>query len=87
MELAPQRIDVFLLVIHACVFHQVVPSGGMCSIGSDEKVEGYFYLFVSCPGRGFGARGCEPGFACLEIGAGELMVEVEGYVWEGFELV
>ena len=39
VELAPKRVDIFLLVRKASVFHHVVAGSGVGTIGSYQKVE------------------------------------------------
>ena len=39
MELAPEGIDVFLLVVDARVFHHVVADSGVGAVGANEKIK------------------------------------------------
>jgi hypothetical protein len=54
------------------------------AVGANEEVEGDFFLGW---GRGRGGVVGEPGEVAAKIGACELVVEVEGYVWELLEFV
>lgn len=88
MEFAPERVDVFLAVAEAGVFHHVVAGGGVGAVGTDEEVESHFYfggaLVRGLDGvlgvGGFGGAALEPGGVFGEVGARELVVEEEGYV-------
>jgi hypothetical protein len=75
-ELAPERVDVGLMVVEPGVFHEVVPDGGVGAVRADEEVKADFDL------RGGWGDGEEPGEFAREVGAGELVVEVECYVGE-----
>jgi hypothetical protein len=44
VEFAPQGVDVFLRVVDAGVFHEVVAGCGVSAIGTDEEVEFYGYF-------------------------------------------
>src|ERR1700688_4997756 len=85
MEFAPQSVDVLLLVIHACVLHQMISYCGVCSICTDQEVEVDFNFFIAFSGSGFAP--CEPGFVILEVSAGEFMVEEESDVWHCLQFV
>ena len=101
MKLAPERVDVFLLVGDTGVLHQVVARGGMGAIGTDEEVKVHFNFdgaFVDRFGRyvgwkvDIGVEPClrmllKPGYSSVEICAGEFVVEVEGHVVKFFESV
>ena len=95
MEFAPEGVDVFLLVIEAGVFHEVVAHCGVGAVGTDHEVKRDFY-FVCAVLVGFAERGfggilgvvgfggmgtlLEPGNVFVEVGACELVVEVKGHV-------
>lgn len=102
LELAPLYIGVFLLIVHACIFHQVVSGGRVRAISADKEVEGDFDLWRSREGNRLAVlcRACscwpcsvfrlpklEPSFLIFEIRAGQLVVEEELYIWAFLELV
>ena len=75
-KLTPQRVDIFLLIVHAGVLHHVKSYCGMGAVCANEEVKGDFYLFISrlkcfllCPGH------FEPGLLPLEVGSGKLVAE------------
>ena len=100
MEFAPQRVNILLLIVDAGELHEVIASGGVGAIGTNEEIEVDFFLGVPLL-LGWGWRGLrrvlgvvgfgrvglvlEPGGVVFEVGAGELMVEKEGDVGHGFE--
>lgn len=75
-ELAPDCVNIRLLVIHSHVFHQVVANGRVCSISSQHEVELDFNLFRS-------TRGCvmstffKPGLSLPEVCTSELVIKEE----------
>ena len=100
VELAPQRVDVLLLVVDARELHKVVAGGGVGAVGADEEVEVDFLLGVALVlgggggrlGRILGVVGLgrvgavlEPGGVAVEVRAGELVVEEEGHIGHGFQ--
>ncbi len=48
LELAPQRVDVLLAVVHALKLHHVVPDGRVGAVGTDHEVEGDLDLVFYC---------------------------------------
>ena len=102
MELAPERVDVLLLVVDTGEFHEVVARGGVGAIGADEEVEVDFFFGIALVlgWRGGGLCGVlgvvglgsvgavlEPCGVVIEVCTGELVVEEEGDVRHGFERV
>ena len=83
MELAPQRVDVLLLVVHPRVLHQVVADGRVRAVGSNHEVKGDFNLPGAAVGGNVLVAGLEPGLVGLEVGARELVVEEELDVGQG----
>jgi len=76
LELAPQGVDVFLVVVHPRKLHEVESHGRVCTVGPEHQVKADLNLL--CPPCGAGlALDLEPGFAAPEVGAGELVVEEE----------
>ena len=65
----------------------------MGAVCADEEVEGDFDLWGAVGGGtgvgvasiGYGETVLEPGSALLEVRTRELVVEVEGYIWECLE--
>lgn len=47
LKLAPQGVDVFLLVVHSRELHEVISNGGMSSISSEHQVELHLDLFCA----------------------------------------
>lgn len=75
-ELAPESVDVLLLVVHARVLHEVVAGGGVGTVGTDEEVKGNFKLLpVAC----WGIR-LEPSFVVGEICTNELVAKEDLHV-------
>ena len=84
LELAPQGVDVLLLVVHTAVLHHVVAHGGVGAVGADHEIE--VDLDLLCATRGFGGTlDLEPGPAGAEVGAGQLVVEEEAHVGHALE--
>ncbi len=93
-EFAPEGVDVGLGVVDAGVFHHVVACCGVGAVRADEEVEiygdfcGSFWggLFGGALGWvlgmvcSFGMLLFEPGCLFVEIGACELVIEMQGYV-------
>ena len=91
MELAPESVDVFLLVGEAGVFHHVIAGSRVGTIGADEEIEVYRYLggsfLLSLCRAVLGwvlgvidprslAMPFKPSGLLLEISSGELVVEM-----------
>lgn len=87
MELAPELVDVFLLVGHGDELHEVVADGRMCAIRTDHEVEGDFDLGAALLGGFRGGVSVEPGELLAEVDGEELVVEEEFYIGHGFEVV
>lgn len=47
LELAPQGVDVLLLVIHPRIFHQMVPNGGVGTVSPYHEIERDFNFIRS----------------------------------------
>ncbi len=75
MELAPQGVDVFLLVVHAGVLHHVIPDGRMGAIGPNHEVELDLDLSRAAGCGFFRASNLEPRLAGAEVSACQLVVE------------
>lgn len=88
-KLAPQRVDVLLLIIHPGVFHHMIPCCGMSSISPYKKIKVDFDFLVSRTGDSiyWFPNDFEPGLPPLDISASELVVEVELHVGHGFKFV
>jgi len=85
MELAPELVDVLLLVGHGDVFHQMVADGGVGTVCTNHEVEGDFYF-----GAARGVRGgtsFEPCKFLLQVDAQELVAKVKSHVGHRFEMV
>ena len=102
MELTPESVDVFLLVIDTSKFHQVIACSRVSTIGANKEIKMNFLLrvtlVVACRCRWLTSvlgvirfRSSEtvlkPGCVLLEVGTCEFMVEEEGYVRHCFERV
>lgn len=87
MEFAPESVDVFLLVIHSSVLHQVVPYGRVGTICSNHEVEVDLDFFVNLPWSGFASWDREPGFVLLKIRSRELVVEEEFDIWQFLQFI
>ena len=85
LELAPQRVDVPLLVVHARVLHHVVPHGRVRAIRAQHQVEGD--LDLPRPAVVAPVFDLEPGLALPEVRACELVVEEELHVGHALEHV
>lgn len=85
MELAPQRVNVLLLVVHPGKLHQVVPDGRVRAVGPNHEVKGDFNLPGPAVGGHVLVAGLEPGLVGPEVGARELVVEEELDVGQGVE--
>jgi hypothetical protein len=85
MELAPQRVDVLLLVVHPRKLHQVVADGRVRAVGANHEVKGDFDFPGAAVGGHVLVAGLEPGLVGLEVGARELVVEEELDVGQGVE--
>jgi hypothetical protein len=84
VELAPQRVDVVLAVVHLNVLHHVVAHSRVGAIGADHEVK--VDLNLARPARcRLGGHDFEPGLARLEVCAGELVAEEEADVGHVFE--
>lgn len=80
LELAPQGVDVFLLIVHAGEFHHVVPHCRMGTVCAEHQVEVHLNLI--------GAVGAfEPCLACAEVSPNQLMTKEERHVWQALEHV
>jgi hypothetical protein len=44
LELTPERVDVFLAVVHPCKLHEVISHGGMCTVSANHEVKIDLYL-------------------------------------------
>ena len=96
-EFAPECVDVGLHVVDPGVFHHVVAGCGVGPVGADEEVEIYAdfggsfgsALFGGVLGMicSFGTLLFEPGRLLLEIGACELVVEMQGYIWHFLQCI
>lgn len=85
MELAPQSVDILLLVIHSGVLHQVISYCRVCSVCTNQEVKPDFDFFIAFSRSGFPAR--EPGFVVFEIGPSKFVVEEEFDVGHCLEFV
>ena len=85
LELAPQRVDVPLLIIYPCELHEVIPHGGVCSVGTHHEIEADLDLSRPIFQRPVGLPNLEPGFAFLELGTRQLVVEEELDIGHGRE--
>ncbi len=97
MEFAPQCVNVFLLVIESSELHQMITSGRMSTVCTDEQVEsrGYFGcpLLIMPEGimlsrilRVVGFFGIavlfKPSCLLIEVSTRQLMVEVQRDIWQ-----
>ena len=85
LKLAPQRVDVPLLVVYPCKFHEVISDGGVGSVGAQHEVEFDLDLFRPALRRAVGLAHLKPSLALLEIGPGQLVVEEEFDIGHGRE--
>ena len=101
-ELAPKRVDVFLLVVDAGELHHVVTCRRVRTIRANKDVERNRYLggavlmlFARILLGGvlsmiiFGSTRAlfEPGNVFVEVGASQLVIEVESDVWHSSQIV
>lgn len=86
LELAPQRVDVLLLIVHAGVLHHMVSHGRMSTVGADHQVKCNLLLarLLRWPAA---ALHLEPGLGPSEIRPHQLVVEEKGDVWHFLEHV
>lgn len=90
-ELAPQCIDVLLLIIHPGKFHHVVSCCRMGSIRADHEVKVNFDFWHAV--RRIWKRSLardttfEPRFAGIEIGPGQFMIKEELHIRRAFQLI
>lgn len=87
LELAPESIDVFLLIVKSSELHHVVPRSGVCTICANKEVKIYFNLTVATRGGLGVTHDFEPGFVVVEISAGEFVVEEDLDVGHSFYFV
>ncbi len=80
LEFAPQSIDIFLLVVHAGEFHQVVPHRGVSAIGPNHQVELDFHFSAFAAVLNF-----EPSLAFAEVGSCKLMAEEKVDIWHAVQ--
>ena len=85
LELAPQRVDVTLLVVYPRKLHEVVSDGGVGSVGAQHEVEIDLDLFRPTLRRAAGLSNLEPSLALLEVGPRQLVVEEELDIGHGLE--
>ena len=81
-ELAPESVNVLLLIIDTSELHQVEARGGVCPIGTDEVVEGHLDLRYSTSYTGIVGHRCltgnsalKPGFVSSKVSTCQLVVE------------
>lgn len=79
LELAPQGVDVLLVVLHARKLHHVIPDCRVCAVGSDHEVEVDFNLRISLRCERLGSV-LEPRRLAGEIRARKLVVEEEAHI-------
>lgn len=87
MELAPQRVDVVLTVVHLDILHHVVAHSRVSAISTNHEVKVNLNLARPAGGR-LGGHDLEPGLALVEVCAGELVAEEEaniGHILEDIE--
>ncbi len=102
VELAPKRVDVFLLVVDASILHHVKANGGVSPICPNQEIEAHFRLcgliiFMLAGPRLSGvlsmigllgmASFLEPRYFCVEVCAYEFVVEVECDVQHPFQSI
>lgn len=83
-KLAPQGVNILLLVVHAGKLHHVVADSRVCAIGANHDVKVNFHL-ARAAARGESVAVLDPGLALAKVGAGELVVKVEFYIGEVLE--
>lgn len=85
LELAPQGIDVLLLIVHAGKLHEVIAHSRVRSVGPDHEIEADFNLPEAAVWRGDLVSCFKPGTAGIEVGSRQLVVEEELDVGYGVE--
>ncbi len=76
LKLAPEGIDIFLFVVHAGEFHQIVPDGRVRAVSPDHEVELDLDFLATAAVLKF-----EPGFPVSKVSPLELMAEEEAHIW------
>lgn len=87
VELAPQRIDVLLLVVHPCELHHVIPDRRVSAVSPNHEVEADFDLLGSASSVAGLVLDFEPCSVGAEISTGQFVVEAEFDVGKGIENV
>lgn len=75
MELAPQCVNVLLLVVHPGEFHQVVANGGVCAIRSNHEIKRNLNFSGAAIGNKILVAGLKPSLVGFEISSSKLVVE------------
>lgn len=89
MELAPEGIDVMLLVIHTGKLHQMIPDRRMRPVGANHEVKGNLdlrvpFMTLKLPRW---VLLLEPSQIASKVGSGQLVIEMECDVGKVVELI
>lgn len=85
LELAPESVDILLLVVHPDVLHHMISDGRMSAISANHEVELDLNLLWSIGGRPLSPLNLKPGFALAEVGSCQLVVEVKLHIGHSFQ--
>lgn len=81
-KLAPESVDILLLIVHPCELHHVVADCGMSTVSPYHEIK----IDLDFKGPSVGdvllITNLKPCFSGLEVGAGEFVIEEQLNVWK-----